>query len=43
VNPSTHPLSKGGSSSGHYNGNAETYMDVGTAMGRSMADLFLGK
>jgi hypothetical protein len=35
----THPLSKGGSSGGHYNGNAETYMNVGEAMGRAMAVL----
>ncbi|MFP6737843.1 MAG: sialate O-acetylesterase [Planctomycetota bacterium] len=35
----THPLSKGGSSGGHYSGNAETYMNVGEAMGRAMADL----
>ena len=35
----THPLSKGGSSGGHYGGNAETYMNVGEAMGRAMADL----
>lgn len=37
-----HPLSKGGSGNSHYNGNAETYMDVGEAMGRAMAEL-LGK
>jgi len=35
----THPLSMGGSSSGHYNGNAETYMNVGEAMGAAMVDL----
>lgn len=35
----THPLSKGGSSGGHYGGNAETYMNVGEAMGRAMAEL----
>jgi hypothetical protein len=35
----THPLSKGGSSSGHYNGNAETYMNVGLAMGEKMVEL----
>ncbi|MGB1926142.1 MAG: sialate O-acetylesterase [Rubripirellula sp.] len=35
----THPLSKGGSSGGHYNGNAETYMNVGQAMGQAMVDL----
>ena len=27
----SHPLSKGGSSNGHYNGNAETYMNIGEA------------
>jgi hypothetical protein len=35
----THPLSKGGSSGGHYDGNAETYMNVGEAMGRAMVGL----
>ena len=35
----SHPLSKGGSSGGHYSGNAETYMNVGEAMGRAMANL----
>jgi hypothetical protein len=35
----SHPLSKGGSSGGHYSGNAETYMNVGEAMGRAMAEL----
>lgn len=33
------PLSKGGSGNSHYNGNAETYMDVGEAMGKAMAVL----
>ena len=33
------PLSQGGSGNGHYNGNAETYMDVGEAMGKAMVDL----
>ncbi|MCA9064229.1 MAG: sialate O-acetylesterase, partial [Planctomycetaceae bacterium] len=33
------PLSQGGASNGHYNGNAETYMNVGEAMGRAMATL----
>ena len=33
------PLSKGGSSGGHYGGNAETYMNVGEAMGRAMVRL----
>jgi len=32
----THPLSKGGASNGHYGGNAETYMNVGEAMGKAM-------
>ncbi|MFN3193170.1 MAG: sialate O-acetylesterase [Aureliella sp.] len=35
----THPLSKGGSSGGHYSGNAETYMNVGEAMGQAMVRL----
>ncbi|MEM7231258.1 MAG: sialate O-acetylesterase [Planctomycetota bacterium] len=35
----THPLSKGGASNGHYGGNAETYMNVGEAMGKAMAEL----
>jgi hypothetical protein len=35
----THPLSKGGSSSGHYGGNPETYMNVGEAMGAAMVEL----
>lgn len=35
----THPFSKGGSSGGHYSGNAETYMDVGEAMGKAMVAL----
>jgi len=35
----THPLSKGGSSGGHYGGNAETYMNVGLGMGEAMAEL----
>ena len=35
----THPLSKGGSSGAHYNGNAEAYMNVGEAMGRAMVEL----
>jgi len=38
----THPLSMGGSSSGHYNGNAETYMNVGEAMGAAMVGLLKG-
>ena len=35
----THPLSMGGGSSGHYGGNPETYMNVGEAMGKAMAEL----
>ncbi len=36
------PFCHGGSSNGHYGGNPETYMDVGEAMGKAMAEL-LGK
>lgn len=39
----THPLSKGGSSGGHYDKNAETYMNVGEAMGKAMVELLNGK
>lgn len=35
----SHPLSRGGSSGGHYGGNAETYMNVGEAMGKAMVEL----
>ena len=35
----THPLSMGGASNGHYGGNAETYMNVGEAMGKAMVEL----
>lgn len=35
----THPLSQGGASNSHYNGNAQTYMDIGLAMGRTMVEL----
>jgi hypothetical protein len=35
----SHPLSKGGSSGGHYGHNAETYQNVGEALGRAMAEL----
>ena len=35
----THPMAQGGSGNGHYNGNAEVYMDVGEAMGKAMAEL----
>ena len=37
----TNPLSKGGSSSGHYSGNPETYMNVGEAMGKAMVELLV--
>ena len=33
------PFCHGGASNGHYGGNAETYMDVGEAMGRAMGEL----
>jgi hypothetical protein len=39
----THPLSKGSSSGSHYGGNAETYMNIGDAMGAAMAKLLKGK
>jgi len=35
----SHPLSKGGASNSHYGGNAETYMNIGEAMGRAMVAL----
>ena len=35
----THPLSQGGASNSHYNGNSQTYMDVGLAMGEAMVEL----
>ncbi len=35
----SHPLSKGGGSNSHYGGNAETYMNIGEAMGQAMVDL----
>jgi len=35
----SNPLSHGGSGNSHYGGNAETYMDVGEAMGWAMAEL----
>jgi hypothetical protein len=34
-----HPLSKGGASNNHYGGNAETYMNIGEAMGKAMVGL----
>jgi hypothetical protein len=35
----THPLSQGGASNSHYDGNAKTYMDVGLGMGEAMVEL----
>jgi hypothetical protein len=35
----SHPLSKGSSSGSHYGGNAETYMNIGEAMGKAMVKL----
>lgn len=35
----SHPLSKGGASNGHYDGNAETFMNIGEAMGKAMVEL----
>ena len=35
----THPMAQGGSGNGHYNKNAEVYMDVGEAMGKAMVEL----
>jgi hypothetical protein len=35
----SNPLSQGGSGNSHYGGNAETYMDVGEAMGTAMVEL----
>lgn len=39
----THPLSQGGASNSHYNGNAKTYMNVGLSMGKAMVDLLKGE
>ncbi len=39
----THPLSQGGASNSHYNGNSQTYMDVGLAMGKAMMKMLEGK
>eukprot|EP00040_Diaphanoeca_grandis_P038568 m.256780 g.256780 ORF g.256780 m.256780 type:complete len:350 (-) comp34682_c0_seq1:127-1176(-) len=35
----SHPYSMGSSSGSHYGGNAETYMNIGQAMGEAMVDL----
>ncbi len=39
----TNPLSMGGSSGGHYSGDARTYMNVGLGMGEAMVELLTGK
>jgi len=39
----SHPLSKGGASNSHYGGNAETYMNIGEAMGLAMVGLLKNK
>eukprot|EP00045_Choanoeca_perplexa_P004653 m.39629 g.39629 ORF g.39629 m.39629 type:complete len:387 (+) comp12687_c0_seq2:60-1220(+) len=38
----SHPYSMGGSSGAHYDNNAETYMNVGQAMGEAMVTLLKG-
>ena len=37
------PLCHGGASNSHYDGNAQTYMDVGLAMGEAMVKLLKDK
>ena len=37
----SNPFCHGGASNSHYGGNAETYMDIGEAMGRAMAELIV--
>jgi len=39
----SHPLSLGGASNSHYGGNAETYMNIGEAMGQAMVELLKSK
>ena len=39
----TNPISMGSSSNAHYGGNAETYMNVGEAMGKAMVELLKQK
>jgi hypothetical protein len=39
----SNPLSMGGSGNSHYGGNAETYMNVGEAMGKAMVELLKKK
>jgi len=37
------PLCHGGASNSHYGGNAETYMDIGEAMGKAMVELLINQ
>jgi hypothetical protein len=39
----SNPFCHGGSANGHYSGNAETFMDIGEAMGKAMVGLLSGK
>jgi hypothetical protein len=39
----SNPFCHGGSGNSHYDGNGETYMDVGEEMGRAMVELLKGK
>jgi hypothetical protein len=39
----SNPFCHGGASNSHYGGNAETYMDIGEAMGKAMAGLLIKK
>jgi len=39
----THPMAQGGAGNGHYNRNAEVYMDVGEAMGKAMLEMIKSK
>jgi len=39
----SNPFCHGGASNSHYGGNAQTYMDVGEAMGRAMAELLVNQ
>jgi hypothetical protein len=39
----THDMAQGGSGGTHYGGNAEVYMDVGEAMGKTMVELLKNK
>ncbi len=39
----SNPLSLGGASNSHYNGNAKTYMNIGEAMGQAMVELLTNR